>query len=152
MTKSPIIMSTSSGVPSFTDQLALGEAKRGDNKRRVIVTGGSGKLGRSTVRYLADEGWEVISVDTRRPAGISEDGKSGLGGAYRLVEIDLEDMGAVLETFISTVRFITLSRPMALTNRKTRTWRTVASMQSSIWRPSLHPAKPTVQDSSEPTL
>ncbi|CAD0114986.1 unnamed protein product [Aureobasidium uvarum] len=87
---------------SFTDKLALGEAKRGENKRRVIVTGGSGKLGRSTVRYLADEGWEVISVDTRRPPGISEDGKSGLGGAYRLVEIDLEDMGAVLETFLTT--------------------------------------------------
>jgi NAD(P)-dependent dehydrogenase (short-subunit alcohol dehydrogenase family) len=88
---------------SFTDKLALGEAKRGENKRRVVVTGGSGKLGRSTVRYLADEGWEVISVDTRRPPGISEDGKSGLGGAYRLVEIDLEDMGAVIETFLTTV-------------------------------------------------
>lgn len=99
-------MSTSSGVPSFTDQLGLGEAKRGPNKRRVIVTGGSGKLGRSTVKYLSDEGWEVISVDTRRPPGISEDGKSGLGGAYRLVEIDLEDMGAVLETFISTVSLL----------------------------------------------
>jgi len=87
---------------SFTDKLALGEAQRGPNKRRVIVTGGSGKLGRSTVQYLANEGWEVISVDTRRPPGISEDGKSGLGGAYRLVEIDLEDMGAVLEAFMST--------------------------------------------------
>jgi nucleoside-diphosphate-sugar epimerase len=90
---------------SFTDKLALGEAKRGENKRRVVVTGGSGKLGRSTVKYLADEGWEVISVDTRRPIGTSEDGKSG-HDAYRLVEIDLEDAGAVLETFISTVRLI----------------------------------------------
>lgn len=87
---------------SFTNELALGEAPRGQRKPRVIVTGGSGKLGRSTVRCLADEGWEVISVDTRRPPGISEDGKSGLGGAYRLVEIDLEDMGSVLETFMST--------------------------------------------------
>jgi len=91
-----------SKASSFTDKLALGEAKRGDRKPRVIVTGGSGKLGRATVNYLANEGWEVISVDTRRPAGISEDGKSGLGGAYRLVEIDLEDMGGVLETFMST--------------------------------------------------
>lgn len=87
---------------SFTDKLALGEAPRGEAKPRVIVTGGSGKLGRATVRYLADEGWEVISVDTRRPQGTSEDGKSGLGGAYRLVEIDLEDMGSVLETLMST--------------------------------------------------
>lgn len=92
-----------SSASSFTDQLALGEAKRGPNKRRVIVTGGSGKLGRSTVKCLADEGWEVISVDRTRPPGISEDGKSGLGGAYRLVEIDLEDIGAVLETMISIV-------------------------------------------------
>lgn len=91
---------------SFTEKLALGEAKRGPNKRRVIVTGGSGKLGRSTVQYLADEGWEVISVDRTRPPGISEDGKSGLGGAYRLVEIDLEDMGAVLETMISIVNLL----------------------------------------------
>ena len=95
-------MSSQTQPASFTAQLALGEAKRGPNKKRVIVTGGSGKLGRSTVRYLADECWEVISVDTRRPAGISEDGKSGLNGAYRLVEIDLEDMGAVIETFMTT--------------------------------------------------
>ena len=94
-------MSTQSVQSSFTDKLALGEATRERPTRRVAVTGGSGKLGRATVRYLADHGWEVISVDNRRPPGISEDGKSGLGGAYRLVEIDLEDMGAVLETFCS---------------------------------------------------
>lgn len=93
---------TMAPVPSFTAELALGEAKRGPRQPRVIVTGASGKLGRSTVQYLADSGWEVISVDTRRPAGISEDGKSGLNGAYRLVEIDLEDMGSVMETFMST--------------------------------------------------
>lgn len=95
-------MSAQTTQASFTRDLALGEAKRGPKKPRVIVTGGSGKLGRSTVQYLSDEGWEVISVDTRRPVGISEDGKSGLGGAYRLVEVDLEDMGSVLETFMST--------------------------------------------------
>jgi glutamate dehydrogenase/leucine dehydrogenase len=94
-------MSNQQAAASFTDKLALGEAKRGENKRRVVVTGGSGKLGRATVKYLSDEGWEVISVDTRRPPTASEDGKSGLGGAYRLVEIDLEDMGAVLETFMT---------------------------------------------------
>lgn len=32
----------------------------------------SGKLGRAVVEYLADEGWEVINADTRRPAGVSE--------------------------------------------------------------------------------
>lgn len=90
----------SGAKPSFTNEYALGEAQRSHGKPRVIVTGASGKLGRATVQYLS-ETYEVISVDTRRPAGISEDGKSGLGGAYRLIEIDLEDMGAVLETFHS---------------------------------------------------
>jgi len=85
---------------SFTADFALGEAQRPHPKPRVIVTGGSGKLGRSTVEHLSRD-WEVISVDTRRPPNISEDGKTGLGGAYRLVEIDLEDMGSVLETFHS---------------------------------------------------
>lgn len=91
----------SSKKPGFTADRSLGELDR-ERKPRVVVTGGSGKLGRATVDYLANEGWEVISVDLRRPPGISEDGKSGLGGAYKLVEIDLEDMGAVLETLIST--------------------------------------------------
>jgi len=95
-------MSSSTPASSFTSELALGEYPRGPRKPRVVVTGSSGKLGRSTVAYLANDGWEVISVDTRRPPGTSEDGKSGLGGAYRLVEIDLEDMGSVLETFMTT--------------------------------------------------
>lgn len=37
----------------------------------------------------------------RRPAGASEDGKTGTP-AYRIVEIDLTDMGSVLEVFHST--------------------------------------------------
>lgn len=92
-------MSTSR-APLFDKTRALGEIAR-PRRRRVIVTGGSGKLGRAVVELLS-ESWEVISVDVRRPPTASEDGKSGLGGAYRLVEVDLEDMGAVLETFIST--------------------------------------------------
>jgi len=87
---------------SFTDTRALGEFPRGENKKRCIVTGGSGKLGRSTVEYLANEGWEVINFDTRRPITASEDGKSGIGGAYRLVEVDLTDMGQVLEAMMET--------------------------------------------------
>jgi nucleoside-diphosphate-sugar epimerase len=43
-------------VPSFTDKFVLGEAERGDRIRCVVVTGGSGKLGRATVKYLSDEG------------------------------------------------------------------------------------------------
>lgn len=86
---------------SFTSDFALGEAQRNHDKPRVIVTGGSGKLGRATVAHLS-KSWEVISIDTRRPPGISEDGKTGLNGAYRLVEVDLEDMGSVYEAFHST--------------------------------------------------
>lgn len=40
------------------------------------------------------------SFDRRRPPGAAEDGKTGLGGAYRLVEIDLSDMGSVLEALL----------------------------------------------------
>lgn len=46
--------------------------------------------------------WEVISLDLRRPPTATEDGKGGINGAYRLVEVDLENMGAVLEAFLST--------------------------------------------------
>jgi nucleoside-diphosphate-sugar epimerase len=85
---------------SFSARFALGEAQRKHDKPRVLVTGGSGKLGRATVEYLS-KSWEVISLDTRRPPGISEDGKTGLGGAYRLIEVDLEDMGSVMEALHS---------------------------------------------------
>lgn len=79
--------------------LTLGETARAVQPR-VVVTGGSGKLGRATVSHLAASGWEVINFDRVRPKTASEDGKSGLGGAYRLVEIDLTDMGQVLEALM----------------------------------------------------
>ncbi|KAI3392848.1 hypothetical protein diail_5054 [Diaporthe ilicicola] len=93
-------MSSTSRAPLFDKTRALGEMSR-PRRPRVIVTGGSGKLGRAVVGLLAAS-WEVISLDVRRPPAASEDGKSGLGGAYRLVEVDLEDMGAVLESFMGT--------------------------------------------------
>jgi hypothetical protein len=45
---------------SVSHRLALGEAPRGARKPRVVVTGGSGKAGRSAVSHLASKGWEVI--------------------------------------------------------------------------------------------
>ena len=66
-----------SAKPRFTKDTSLGELPR-PRKHRVIVTGGSGKLGRATVAYLASpEGgdWEVISADLRRPPEASEDGE-----------------------------------------------------------------------------
>lgn len=92
---------SSTRTPGFDANRALGELTR-QRRPRVIVTGGSGKLGRAVVSLLAQNNWEVISLDLRRPPTATEDGKGGLGGAYRLVEVDLEDMGAVLETFMST--------------------------------------------------
>ena len=76
---------------SFTKDRSLGEAVRDLPKRRVAVTGGSGKLGRSVVAHLSANGWEVINVDYRRPKTASEDGKTGIQGAYRVVEIDLSE-------------------------------------------------------------
>ncbi|CAO1626666.1 unnamed protein product [Parajaminaea phylloscopi] len=80
--------------------LALGETPRPTQLPRVVVTGGSGKLGRATVAKLAASGWEVINFDTRRPPGAAEDGKTGIGGAYRMIDVNLTDMGAVLEALL----------------------------------------------------
>lgn len=88
----------STQTPSHT--LALGEAPRGARLPRVVVTGGSGKLGRATVSHLSKKGFEVINFDMVRPPGASEDGKTGIGGAYRMVEIDLSDVGSVIEALM----------------------------------------------------
>ncbi|CAO1612787.1 unnamed protein product [Sympodiomycopsis kandeliae] len=87
---------------SGTSHLALGETPGRAALPRVVVTGGSGKLGRATTQYLADSGWEVINFDMRRPPGAAEDGKTGLSGSYRLVEVDLSNMGQVLEALMET--------------------------------------------------
>jgi nucleoside-diphosphate-sugar epimerase len=79
--------------------LTIGESPR-ERRRRVVVTGGSGKLGRSTVTHLSQNGWEVINFDRVRPKGASEDGKSGICGALRVVEVDLTNMGQVLEAMM----------------------------------------------------
>ena len=55
---------------------------------RVLVTGGSGHLGRATVSDLLDRGYEVISADQRPAAG-------EVSGHCRYVETDLGDVGQV---------------------------------------------------------
>jgi len=52
----------------------------------------------SVIMDVAD--WVQHSFDRVRPPGASEDGKTGIGGAWRMVEIDLTDMGSVLEALI----------------------------------------------------
>jgi nucleoside-diphosphate-sugar epimerase len=54
---------------------------------RVLVTGGSGKLGRACVRDLVDNGFDVVNVDITPPAT----------ELCPFVRTDLEDMGQTLE-------------------------------------------------------
>ncbi|KZT37800.1 NAD(P)-binding protein [Sistotremastrum suecicum HHB10207 ss-3] len=87
-------------VGSFSDTLALGEPPSRDGKnvqkKRVVVTGGSGKLGRATVRELASHGWDVINFDrVPPPPSTGENGEGALPGRY--LQIDLTDMGQVME-------------------------------------------------------
>ena len=52
---------------------------------RVLVTGGSGRIGQAVVRDLVGQGYEVLSADQRRPASWPTD--------HRFVETDLGDVG-----------------------------------------------------------
>jgi nucleoside-diphosphate-sugar epimerase len=53
---------------------------------RVLVTGGSGRLGRFAIADLLAHGHEVVNADRRRPSD---------NGAERFVETDLTDVGQV---------------------------------------------------------
>lgn len=55
---------------------------------RVIVTGGSGKLGRATVRHLKAAGWDVINADVA-PSPANPD--------VPFMSVDFEDLGATME-------------------------------------------------------
>jgi nucleoside-diphosphate-sugar epimerase len=55
--------------------------------RRVVVTGGSGKLGRAVVAHLADHGWDVVNLD-RVPPPVEQP---------LFVRADLSDHGQVVE-------------------------------------------------------
>ncbi len=57
--------------------------------KRIIVTGGSGKAGHWIVKHLVEEGYDVINVDTRRPAG----------PLCRTIVADLTQLGQVVAAF-----------------------------------------------------
>lgn len=59
----------------------------------IIVTGGSGKVGRACVKDLMDHGYKVLSLDTARPAGISNPPKP-TDPVFSLV--DITDFGQVM--------------------------------------------------------
>ncbi len=59
-------------IPSFTPTAALSERRLRDTaqpepprKPRVVVTGGSGNLGRWVVREMVEHGWDVVNCGWR---------------------------------------------------------------------------------------
>src|SRR3954447_18460169 len=58
--------------------------------RRVVVTGGSGKLGRAVVTDLVQHGWDVVVLDRAAPADAS----------VTFVPVDLTDYGSVLDAML----------------------------------------------------
>ena len=57
--------------------------------KRIIVTGGSGKAGHWIVKHLLEEGYEVVNIDTRRPAE----------SLCRTIVADLTQLGQVVTSF-----------------------------------------------------
>jgi nucleoside-diphosphate-sugar epimerase len=57
--------------------------------KRIIVTGGSGKAGHWIVKHLVEQGYEVINVDSRRPAT----------DLCRTIVADLTQLGQVVTAF-----------------------------------------------------
>jgi nucleoside-diphosphate-sugar epimerase len=57
--------------------------------QRIIVTGGSGKAGHWIVKHFVEEGYDVINVDTRRPAVAQ----------CRTIVADLTQLGQVIAAF-----------------------------------------------------
>ncbi len=63
---------------------------------RVVVTGGSGKLGRACVADLVAHDWDVVVFDRIRPSGLADD----LTAAITYLPIDLSDYGQVLDAML----------------------------------------------------
>ena len=65
----------------------MSEQQQADPGASVVVTGGSGKLGRAVVRDLVHHGYEVVNVDVQPPRE----------ELCPFVQADLEDFGQALE-------------------------------------------------------
>jgi nucleoside-diphosphate-sugar epimerase len=57
--------------------------------KRILVTGGSGKAGHWIVKHFVEEGYDVVNVDTRRPAVAQ----------CRTIVADLTQLGQVVTAF-----------------------------------------------------
>ncbi len=62
----------------------------------IIVTGGSGKVGRACVKDLMEHGYKVVSVDKAPPPGLTNPPRAGQA---RFIQVDLTDFGQVMGTF-----------------------------------------------------
>jgi nucleoside-diphosphate-sugar epimerase len=62
----------------------------------IIVTGGSGKVGRAVVADLMAHGYKVASIDTARPTGISNPPKPT---DVTYSRVDITDFGQVMAAF-----------------------------------------------------
>src|SRR5919205_662356 len=58
-------------------------------EKRVVITGGSGKLGRAVVRHFAQNGYTVTTVDRVRPADLPD--------GVRYLQADLSDFGQAVQ-------------------------------------------------------
>ena len=67
---------------------------------RIVVTGGSGKLGRTVVRTLREEGNEVVNLDQQ-------------GARESVTRVDLTDYGQVLDAVLG-IEERTSSTPWSL--------------------------------------
>ncbi|MEP6799525.1 MAG: NAD(P)-dependent oxidoreductase, partial [Lapillicoccus sp.] len=63
---------------------------------RVVVTGGSGKLGRACVADLVEHGWDVVVFDRMRPTSLPTE----VDAAVTFVPMDLTDYGAVVDAML----------------------------------------------------
>ena len=62
----------------------------------IILTGGSGKVGRAAVKHLMESGYKVVSLDMVKPQGLSNPPKPT---DVTFSRVDITDFGQVLAAF-----------------------------------------------------
>lgn len=62
----------------------------------IIVTGGTGKLGRACVKDLREHGYQVVSIDAIKPAGLTNPPRPD---QVSFSQVDLTDFGQVMAAF-----------------------------------------------------
>jgi nucleoside-diphosphate-sugar epimerase len=62
----------------------------------IIITGGSGKVGRAAVKHLMEEGYDIASIDMAKPAGLSNPPKPT---DVSFTRADITDFGQVIAAF-----------------------------------------------------